>query len=140
MIVAKDLMTPSPQFIYSSEDIHVALKKFHDAKFGAIPVISPSKEILGILSEFSVIRIIVNLKSDPPKVGTPLYNYRKLFEKSIQIKEWTTLEDILRELIKAPYHRALVVDATDKILGIISPKDVISILLNEPLNKNKSTT
>ena len=129
-------MTPNPKMINSGDSLSEVVKLFLENGITSSPVINPVGEILGVLSELTLLKAYMLHKTKfqkSDKVG----HHVDLLEPVSYVKVTATLAEVLREMITTPTHRLLVKDEKDKIVGIISPKDLMRAMLGEP-NPNQN--
>lgn len=131
-----NLMTSNPKMIGSGDHLKDVLQLFLENGITSSPVINPLGEILGMLSELTLLKAYMLhktkfLKSD--KVG----HHIDLLEPVSFVNVRASLADVLREMIATPTHRLLVKDDKDKVVGIISPKDLMRAMLGE-VNPNQN--
>lgn len=124
MRTANDLMTPNPKMIGSGDSLQDVIQLFLEQGITSSPVINPLGEILGILTELSLVKAYMLHKAKfhkSDKVG----HHIELLETANYVEQNMPIIDVLRAMISAPTHRLLVRDPKLKIIGIISPKDMM---------------
>lgn len=127
---AADLMTPNPKMIGSGENLNEVIGLFLSQGITSSPVINPLGEILGVLSELSLAKAYMLHKakfSKSDKVG----HHIELLDPVSYVSLSAPLIDVLKEMISSPTHRLLVRDPKDKVVGIISPKDLMRAMIGE---------
>ncbi|MDG0816261.1 CBS domain-containing protein [Bdellovibrio svalbardensis] len=130
MRTVANIMTANPKMIGSGDTLTDVLRLFLENGITSSPVINPLGEILGMLSELTLLKAYMLhktkfLKSD--KVG----HHIDLLEPVSFVKVSATLAEVLKDMIATPTHRLLVKDDKEKIVGIISPKDLMRAMLGE---------
>ncbi len=130
MRTTSNLMTPNPKMIGSGDPLEDVIRVFLDNGISSSPVINPLGEVLGMLSELTLLKAYMLhktkfVKSD--KVG----HHLELLEPVSFVKIGATLAEVLREMIATPTHRILVRNDNEKVVGIISPKDLMRAMLGE---------
>ncbi|MBI3542216.1 MAG: CBS domain-containing protein [Deltaproteobacteria bacterium] len=128
-MTAKVLMTPEPIFVQPNADPSEILRIFAEKKFTALPVGTESS-VMGVLSEMSLVKIMVqfSMEGKTKKIG----DYMGLLEKATYVAQTAQLHDIVKAMVASTTHRVLVRDNFDKIVGILSPKDLLRVLSGEP--------
>lgn len=130
MIIAKDFMTPSPRFLLSSDPLSLALDLFQRKQFKTMPVLSTDKKVLGVLSEVALLKSLI-LAISQRRLDSSVYEYAQHFEQPVMVSDKDSLNQVLKVLLASKSHRLLVVDYQDRLVGVISPKDIIAALLND---------
>lgn len=128
MRTASEIMTPNPKMIASGDSLTDVIKLFIENGITSSPVINPIGEILGVLTELSLVKAYMLHKAKfntSDRVG----HHTELFEVITYINEQSPLADVLKVMVNSPTKRLLVKDSSDKIVGIISPKDIMRAIL-----------
>jgi PAS domain S-box-containing protein len=127
---AKDLMTHNPKYIQSGEELRSAVSFFlqNDVRFA--PVITPLGEIIGLLSEFSLVKASLRHYLDPEK-HEKIIHHKDILEEVFFVEEEDSLDTVIKVLIKSPSHRIVVLSKQKKLMGIISPKDILRFITGE---------
>lgn len=145
---AQAIMTPDPKFIGSGERLIDTIGLFFRNGIHYAPVITPTQEILGLLSEVSLLKASLRHYLDAEK-NEKVYAHKDLLEPAHFVRETEPIEDVVKALIKSPSKRVLVMNDRAQLTGIISPKDVMRFLagpahqqlqLNEHVRKYEETT
>ncbi|OQW52377.1 MAG: hypothetical protein A4S09_08450 [Proteobacteria bacterium SG_bin7] len=123
-------MTPNPKMVGSGEGLQDVIKLFLEQGITSSPVINPVGEILGALTELGLVKAYMLhklklMKND--RVG----HHIDLLEPISYIDINTPVADALRAMLASPTHRLLVRDEKNKVVGIISPKDLMRGMLGE---------
>ena len=126
MLVAKDLMSPDPIIVQTNADPSAILDVFLTKRVTALPVAKQSSEIIGMISEMNLVKIMVQHAVDGG--GKKLGNYENHFEPATFVDEDDSLGNVVKALISSPTHRVLVWNKLEKIVGIVSPKDLLKVL------------
>lgn len=127
MILARDIMTRDPICISAENDVAEVVQFFLKNHVSSAPVVGGDGLVLGQLSELDLIRAVVKRQLDDPglkKIG----QFQDYFTQPEFVTSFADLATVVKALIRSPLHRALVADSTDRLLGIISPKDVLRAL------------
>jgi len=148
MKLARALMTHDPRYIQSGERLIDTIDLFFKSNIHFAPVITPVGEILGLLSEVSLIKASLRHYLAPEK-NEKVYDHKDLLEPAHFVKETDSIDEVVRTLIKSTSKRVLVLDDKLQLTGIISPKDILrfvtgmehqKIQMNEQLRKYQETT
>jgi PAS domain S-box-containing protein len=130
MRTASDLMTPNPKMVASGESLQDTIVLFLSQGITSSPVVNPLGEILGVLTELSLVKAYMLHRaklSRSDKIG----HHLDLLEPVAYVNQHSALGDVLKEMISSPSHRLLVKDNRDKVVGILSPKDLMRAMLGE---------
>lgn len=130
MAIAQDLMTSEPKMIQSGDTLLDVIKLFLSLGITSSPVINPLGEILGILTELSLVKCYMLHKAKfhtNNKVGHHLSHLQPVH----YIYAEASLSEVVKEIIASPTNRLLVLNDKKKVVGIISPKDLMRAMLGE---------
>lgn len=125
---ASDLMTPNPKMVGSEEPLQEVISLFLSQGITCSPVVTPAGKVLGVLSELALVKAYMLHKAKftrADKVG----HHQELIEPISYVDASAPLVVVLKEMISAPTHRLLVRDQKEKIVGVISPKDLMKAML-----------
>ena len=130
MKTAKSLMTPEPKHIQSGERLLDTIGLFFQNNIHYAPVITPTGEILGLLSEVSLVKAALRHYLDPGK-NEKVYAHKDLLDPVFFVQDNDSIDDVVKAIMKSPSKRVLVKDFKDRLCGIISPKDILRFLAGE---------
>lgn len=130
MRVAADIMTKEPYVLRSSMTIDEVTKEFLLHNFTSAPVMGSTEEVLGMLDEFALIKVKLSQQLDS-QVKSKMAFHIGVLQDARFVKEMTPLLDVVKEMIKSPTHRILVMNNAQQLVGIISPKDVLRYIAGE---------
>lgn len=128
MRTALDLMTPNPKSIASGDTLEDVIKLFLDQGITSSPVKNPLGETLGVFTELSLLKAFMLHKAKFAK-SDRVGHHVELFDTPSYIDAHAPLNDVLKLLIQTSNHRLLVRDEQQKIIGIISPKDIMRAMI-----------
>lgn len=128
--IASDIMTKKPVVFHSSQTIDEAAQNFIEHNYSSAPVLSSSGEILGVLDEFSLIKIKLIQHLEEQGRDKLAFHIDSL-QPACFVKENVPLLEVVRDMMRAPNHRLLVINNAKNLLGIISPKDVLLYVVGE---------
>lgn len=124
---AKEIMTPNPKFIGSGDSLETAIKLFFENNIHYAPVITPNKEVLGLLSEMALIKASLRHYLEPDKLDK-VFHHKELFEAPVYLDESESIDDVVKTISKSSTNRLLVKNKQGLLVGIISPKDLLSLV------------
>jgi CBS domain-containing protein len=128
MATAKDVMTADPIVLESSTSIMEAVDLFTKNKITSAPVKSTMGEVAGQLTEIGLVRALVLHQLQPEKYQK-LAHCMDLLEEGSFVDPKDSITTVIKNLIKSPTKRVLVKTEGRQIHGIISPKDMMRVLL-----------
>ncbi len=117
-------MTPQPKTIASGDPLSEVVKIFLEKGITSSPVMNPVGDILGVLTEMTLVKAFILHKASfdqADKVG----HHVDLLEAVSYIDSNKSLTDVMKAMVASPTHRLLVRDSNSKVVGIISPKDLM---------------
>ncbi|MEO9458965.1 MAG: CBS domain-containing protein [Lentilitoribacter sp.] len=110
----------------ATETIAEAIDFLAGNKFGAVVVSSKGQEVAGILSERDIVRTISENGKDAVD-----YPISKVMTKNVKTcKATTSVMEVMEIMTKGGFRHIPIVDE-DKLIGIISIRDVIKHRMNE---------
>jgi len=124
---AKDIMTPDPKFIQSGHDLKEAIAYFLENNLHYAPAITPTGEVLGLVSEFSLVKASLRNYLEPHK-REKVAHHADTLESVEFINEESSLDEVVKALAQSPTNRLLVRNKQEKLVGIISPKDILILV------------
>ena len=124
---ARDLMQTrmvavTPQ--YSARDLSILI---HSGTFSGVPVIEPGNHLVGMVTEFDVLKALVE--------GKDLHNLKAedvMTRDPVTVEETATAEEIINRMVKHQIIRVPVV-RDGKLLGMISRTDLFNHLIDNHL-------
>jgi predicted transcriptional regulator len=127
--LARDLMTPKPVTLESSTTILEAVDTFIKKKYSSVPILTTMGDVGGQLTEMVMVRILVLAQLQPDKYKK-LVNCLDLLEPAIFVKDDETIAMVIKAMLKSTSRRVLVQGDGRQIKGIISPKDLLRMLMS----------
>lgn len=124
MADAKSVMTKDPFLLGSGEAIVDAVEVYNAKNFTTAAVITPLGEILGQLTDMDLLKALVHHKNQGVKYSKVIHA-REYFDPVFFVNEDDHLKEVIRVMTRSSTHRVLVKGKHDKIVGIISPKDIL---------------
>ncbi len=123
MADARDIMTANPLMVGSGTEIPDAVEFFNQHHISSAPVQNPLGEILGHLTEINLVKALVRYRAQSNY--SKVIHAEELFDPVTFVNEYDEIPEVLRQLVRSPTHRVLVRDQKDRVIGIISPKDLL---------------
>ena len=106
-------------------NIEDAVKLLVNNKVTGLPVVDQEGRMVGILSEYDIIARVGSEKNITPALFRDGIPYSKQVES---VHEDTPLHDILTRFIELKCRRLPVLDEGERLVGIISRRDVMKVL------------
>ena len=131
MKTAGDILTANNQEVWSipsTATVFEALKLMSDKNIGALPVRDKTKKVVGIVSERDYARKVVLLGKTSRE--TPVEVIMTPASQMITIQPGASLEDCMA-LMTIHHIRHLPVFAGERLIGIISSRDVVEAVIAE---------
>lgn len=123
MAIAKDIMTPNPLMVGSGNDILEVVEFFNRHHISSAPVQNPLGQILGQLTEIDLVKALVFYRANSEY--SKIIHAENYFQPVSFVRDTDEIPQVLKVLVKAATHRVLVMDRQEKVVGIISPKDLL---------------
>jgi CBS-domain-containing membrane protein len=116
----------SVNILAATEDTTVeeALKILINSKITGMPVINAKGEMIGVVSEYDLLKQLCKQNSVKPKAFKKPIRFSKRVDA---ISAKTTLEEIVDRFIVNKFRRLPVVDENGKLVGIITRRDLIRV-------------
>ena len=128
MATAKDVMTADPVVLESSALITDAVALFKKHRISSAAVQSTMGDIVGTLTELGLVRALVLNQLQPEKYSK-LAHCMELLTNATFCEPKDSITHVIKCMIKSPTQRVLVKSDGRKVLGVISPKDMLRVLL-----------
>ena len=126
-IKARDLMQTRMVAVtrqYSARDLSILI---HSGTFSGVPVIEPGNHLVGMVTEFDVLKALVE--------GKDLHNLKAedvMTPNPVTVEESATAEEIVNQMMEHQIIRIPVV-RDGKLLGMISRTDLLNHLIDNHL-------
>lgn len=123
-IIAKEIMTHEILSVESTVSVQEACELMGKNNVGALVVLSPIHDLLGIFTERDVLKRVVAKKRDPLKT-----KIQEVMTPNVMVAQATdNAFDLLQVMQREKFRHLPVVDGR-KVIGIISIKDFTDCLL-----------
>lgn len=97
---------------------------FSAHKLTTVPVIGPEGEILGVLSDFHLLRALIRCKQEGKSLSTTISKFQDEFDPVFKIEENDSIVHAFKLMLQSPNHRIYAVNGK-KLVGALSPKDLL---------------
>lgn len=113
------------QVLFTLEDdlsLADAARFYASHKLTTVPVLNSDGEILGVLTDFQLLRFLLRAKGEQSFLK--LAQYQDELDPVVTIAETESIVNAFRLMIQSPNHRIYAV-ANGKLTGALSPKDLL---------------
>lgn len=126
-MLAKDIMTKNVLFVKPDTSVIKAIDILLENHISGLPVVDDNMRLAGVVSEKDFLGILLekNVKLDE-KV------HRYMSKKVVKFNDEDSIVDICDFFIKNNVRRVPIV-SQDKLVGVISRKDILQLILNTVL-------
>lgn len=122
---AKDIMSTNLITLTDKATVEEALKILINARVTGVPIVNDKNgKMVGVLSEFDIIKHIGTKKDIQPKFFKEKIKYSK---KAKFIYATTPLTEIIDLFVEFKYRRLPVVDEQERLVGVITRRDLMRI-------------
>ncbi len=119
---ARDLMTPTPTVITADDSIPKAAEVMRNLDVGMLPVVDDltSRRLIGVITDRDIVvrcladRSLTECQVRRHMTGDPL----------VSVRETTGLSDIVAAMERYQVRRLPVVDADERVVGIVTQADL----------------
>jgi len=123
-LVVRDVMTRTPETLHASHSVRAAIRIFTTKPFEHLPVVS-GQRLIGVLSSRDVHAFVAKR---PGALDIELA--AMMTQNPIVVFPDTPLLDAARLLIERQIHCLPVVEQTRVLVGIVTPTDVLRMLID----------
>lgn len=117
-------MTREPIVIPISNEIPKTIDTFLEIGMTSAPVVDNFGKLAGMITEMNLITAFFRLQTRKDGKNKIVF-HADLLEPVEAVRDTDTLSETIRRMVKAKHHRVVVLDKHDRVVGIISPKDVL---------------
>ena len=132
--MATDLVTFKPD-----NEIREVIAILLDRNISGAPVLNEQHEIIGLIDDKDCLRLLIDsVYHNQPITKATVDAYMTTVMKTISVH--ANVVDVANEFLNSKYKRLLVVDDKGKLVGQISPKDILRAIktMNVPNWKKES--
>ncbi len=125
-IIAKEIMTAEILSVEPTIFVQQAVELMHKNNIGAVVVLSPIRDLLGIFTERDLLKRVVAKKKDPAKT-----KIQEVMTPNVMVAQASdSALELLQVMQREKFRHLPVVDGR-KVIGIISLKDFTDCLLQK---------
>jgi len=125
VLKAKDLMTKEVITVNEKMSVVDLAKILCENKISGVPVVDKDKKLVGVVTEKDLINIIFSGNVRNTKVGDIMSR------NIIKFTPDTDIDKIALAISEKNVRRVIIVDDKDKVVGIVSRRDIIKMLIEE---------
>jgi CBS domain-containing protein len=146
---ARDIMTKTVKFAAPSTAVSKIAQAMLRSRISAVPIIDKSRRVIGIVSEADLLRRVeggterkrswwLDILVDPRTRAKDYAKARGLYARDvmtrtvISVKPDTTVAEIADVMERSAVKRVPVVDARNRLVGIISRRDLVAAVAKAP--------
>ena len=122
---AKDIMTSELILGHPEMTIEEAIKILVNNRITGMPVIDGNRQIVGVISEYDIIRAVELVEDGVPIDLNRIIQYS---HKVVSVSEDTHLTEVLRLFTEKKIRRLPVVNKKKQLVGIITRRDIMRVL------------
>jgi CBS domain-containing protein len=127
-MLAKDVMTVDPICVAPETEIAEAARTMMERDCGALPVVSPAQKLIGIVTDRDLVCRALSAADDASRTVDAT-----MTSPVVTISAETTLEQCYESMAVQQVRRLVVVDAEERVLGIIALADLARVTQPEIL-------
>ena len=123
-------MTKEVLTIGASDELDEVVKDFVEHGISTIPVLDHMGDVLGLMSELALVSAFIRQSASEEKQAR-IGHHTDLLADPVFVGEETSMAEVVKNLVQSPVKRVLVKNRAEKLVGIISPKDLLTFLVGE---------
>ncbi len=130
MFPVKEMMTKDVITVTKETPIFDAARLLVEKKITGIPVVDQEKNLIGILSEFDVLRLLTECSSE--KAGT-VEDY--MTKKVVFFEDSASATEICEFFLTNPSKRRVPITRDGKLVGLVSRGDIVKLIVKFRQNR-----
>lgn len=123
-------MTTDLYMAHASDELDLVIRKFLQYGVSTAPVLDHSGEVIGMVTELALVKAFIRQGLKDLKV-VRVGHFSEEFVEASFVTQNMPIAGVIKALINAPTHRVVVQSLGKNVVGIISPKDIMRLLLGE---------
>ncbi len=125
MLKAKDLMTKNVITIKKDISILELAKILYEHKISGVPVVDNQSKVVGVVTEKDILNVIFSGNIQNTNVGDIMT------KNVIKFSPDTDIDKVALAISEHNIRRVIIVDKDDKVVGIVSRRDIIKMILEK---------
>lgn len=122
---ARDIMSTDLLTVEATTSLEDVVKLIVSERVTGVPVVDPEGRMVGVCSDYDVIRQFSKAKR---KVGEVFRNQIHYSKKVETVSTETLLSEIAEKFVTMKYRRLPVLDQEGRLVGIITRRDMMKVL------------
>lgn len=129
-VLAKDIMTAETYAVTGDQTVENIITDLIQKRISGAPIVDSENKVISIVSEADLMKFAAagGLKRNLSDFLDKLASSENVFK----VTEDDSLKDILKYFLINPVRRAIVVDSSNTLQGIISRRDILRSLVESP--------
>ncbi|MQA10684.1 MAG: CBS domain-containing protein [Pseudonocardiaceae bacterium] len=127
MTAAREIMTPDPAYVRSSDSVREAVGKIADRGIGSVPVIGEDNRVKGMITDRDIVVRVLAEGKDPHAMHASELIQGDGTVVTVSVDE--DIADLMRKMTTNRVRRLPVTDG-DKLVGIVAQADVAKAMDN----------
>lgn len=123
MLKAKDLMTKNVITVKEDTSVVELAKILYENQISGVPVVDSQGKVVGVVTEKDILNIIFSGNVEHTKVGDIMSR------NIIKFLPETDIDKVALAISEHNVRRVIIVDNNDKVVGIVSRRDIIKMIL-----------
>jgi CBS domain-containing protein len=124
MFPVKDIMTKNVITVTRETPIMDAVKMLVDHRITGIPVVNEEKNLVGILSEFDVLRLLTETTVDHSRIVDEF-----MTKKVISFEDTATAIEVCEFFLANSSKRRMPITHQGKLVGLVSRADIVKLIV-----------
>ncbi|HET9139122.1 CBS domain-containing protein [Actinophytocola sp.] len=124
MSTARDIMTPNPRCVRTSETVLDAARVMAEESVGALPVCGEDNKIKGMLTDRDIVVKVLAAGKDPRAMHAGEVPHEDL----VTVRADDDVEQVIRTMKQHQIRRVPVLDSDHRLVGIVAQADVARTL------------
>jgi CBS domain-containing protein/hemerythrin superfamily protein len=130
MTVARDIMTPDPTCVRSTEDLATAARRMADRNVGALPICGEDDRLVGVVTDRDIVVKVIAQGHDPARILAGMVGEGK----PVTIGADDGTSEILHTMASYRVHRLPVIDG-HALVGMVALADVAKHLSSDEVGE-----
>ncbi len=123
-----DFMSKQVLFVRADDTLDQAEKTFHDNQLATAPVLVDKKNLMGVLTDFQLVKCFLLRNLRPSKAR--VQDYEGELDPVVMVDQHEPLETAFKLMVQSPSHRLYITD-NGHLVGALSPQDLLPFLAGD---------
>lgn len=122
--LARDIMSTAVSTLNADTTLESALQVLVNKKVTGMPVVDGQKKMIGMLSEYDVLKQVAKEKS----LNAEIFQNKIEFSTNVQsIRDETPMSEVVHLFVNSKFRRLPVVNEKNELVGIITRRDLMKV-------------